>query len=156
KVSRYSFLRERKDDPAFDEQVRLCSRYPEGVCDALIYARVLADGPDLIPAALALSRMRAGRRYQNAMIGLKRREVELRTAALRDLRDSTEQPDFDLMRLTLDEIKELEAINNAGKDGMALTDAQKIRWFDLIQKAGPRVNSEATPKMLSSVAMADE
>jgi hypothetical protein len=155
-IPRYTYRRELEEDPEFRDQVHLCHRYPEGVCDTMVFNRVLEGGFDMLPAAVAFSRMRGGRRYQNLMMKLKYKEFGLKAAALKYLEDSAKEPDFDLMRLTLDEIKELEAINNAGKDGMALTDAQKIRWFDLIQKARPCVNGEATPKMLSSEVMAGE
>jgi hypothetical protein len=152
-VSRYSYLRERKDDPSFDEQVRLCSLYPEGVCDAMVFNRVLEGGPDMISAAVAFSRMRNGRRYQNQMMKLKYKEFGLKAAALKHLEDSVKPSSIDLERLTVDELKELDGINNAAKDGGALTADQKIRWFDLLQKASPVANSETTPKMLSSVVM---
>jgi hypothetical protein len=146
-VSRHSFCRECEDDPRFHEQVQLCHRYAEGVCDMVVYGRVLEGGPDMIPAAVAFSRMRGGRRYQNLMMKLKYKEFGLKAAALKYLEDSAKEPDFDLMRLTLDEIKEVEAINNAAQDGGELTDQQKIRWVDLLTKARPQLDGHAS-KML--------
>ena len=156
KISRYTYRKECQENPEFFEQVQLCHRYPEGVCDAVVYGRVLEGGPDMISAAAAFSRMRNGRRYHNQMMKLKYKEFNLKAAALKHLEVSPEQPGIDLDQLTLDEINELEAINNAGKDGGALTADQKIRWFDLIQKARPVVNGETTPKMLSSAVTTRE
>jgi hypothetical protein len=103
----------------------------------------------MLPAAVAFSRMRGGRRYQNLMMKLKYKEFGLKAAALKYLEDSAKEPDFDLMRLTLDEIKELEAINNAARDGDELTSEQKIRWFDLLRKASLQIDEHAS-KMLGS------
>jgi hypothetical protein len=146
-VSRYTYRRLCEEDPAFRERVQLCHRYPEGVCDAMVFNRVLEGGFDMLPAAVAFSRMRGGRRYQNLMMKLKYKEFGLKAAALKYLEDSAKEPDFDLMRLTLDEIKELEAINNAARDGDELTDKEKVRWFDLLRKASLQVEGQAR-KML--------
>jgi hypothetical protein len=116
-VSRYTYRRLCEEDPAFRDQVQLCHRYPEGVCDAMVFNRVLEGGFDMLLAAVAFSRMRGGRRYQNLMMKLKYKEFGLKAAALKYHEDSAKEPDFDLMRLTLDEIKELEVINNAARDG---------------------------------------
>jgi hypothetical protein len=145
-IPRYTYRRELEEDPEFRDQVHLCHRYPEGVCDAMVFNRVLEGGFDMLPAAVALSRMRGGRRYQNLMMKLKYKEFGLEASALKYLKDSAKEPDFDLMRLTLDEIKELEAVNNAAMNGDELTAEQKIRWFDLVIKATPRLDGPA-PKM---------
>ena len=148
-VSRYTYRRLCEEDPAFRERVQLCHRYPEGVCDAMVFNRVLEGGFDMLPAAVAFSRMRGGRRYQNLMMKLKYKEFGLKAAALKYLEDSAKEPDFDLMRLTLDEIRELEAVNNAAMNGNELTNEQKVRWFDLLRKASLQVDGQAR-KMLGN------
>jgi hypothetical protein len=147
KLSKFSLGRERRDDPAFDERVQAARNYPLGICNLALFNRVLRDGPDAVPAAVAYIRIENARKYQNLSMKLKSKEFELKAAAIRHLQGESGQPDFDLMRLKIDEIKELEAINNAARDGDELTSEQKVRWFDLLRKASLQVDGH-TSKIL--------
>jgi hypothetical protein len=148
-LSKYSLDRERRDDPAFGERVRTARNYPLGVCNLTLFNRVLSDGVDAVQAAVAYIRIENARKYQSLSMKLKSKEFELKAAAFRHMQGESGQPGIDLMQLTLDEIKELEAINNVAGNGDEPTDKEKVRWFDLLRKASLQVDGQAR-KMLGN------
>jgi hypothetical protein len=150
KISRYTYRKERQENPEFNEQIQLCYRYPEGVCDLLVFTTALSGGPDSLRAALAFNAMRHGRRYRNQLL-------KLREAAVQGLQEiGTSQSTLNLERLDKAELAEFCEIYEKFVKREQVTDKDKIMYWDLMLKATQPPQDTTNKRMLSSVVMAGE